>query len=101
MPVNKKLKLWCKDDMVRAIGMVHDGVPIREAADTCNVPRTTLTCRWHIEKGDYTVNYMIMTRLFINNNHVSIMNQLCTESVYNVYHFINHSCIVLYMYKCI
>ena len=29
------------------------------------------------------------------------MNQLCTESVYNVYHFINHSCIVLYMYKCI
>ena len=44
---------------------------------------------------------MIMTRLFINNNHVSIMNQLCTESVNNVYHFINHSCIVLYMYKCI
>ena len=53
MPVNKRLKLWCKDDMVRAIGMVHDGVPTREAADTCNVPRTTL--RWHIEKGDYTV----------------------------------------------
>ena len=35
MPVNKRLKLWCKDDMVRAIGMVHDGVPTREAADTC------------------------------------------------------------------
>ena len=47
MPVIKRLKLWCKDDMVRAIGMVHD------AANTCNVPRTTL--RWHIEKGDYTV----------------------------------------------
>ena len=53
MPVNKRLKLWCKDDMVRAIGMVRDGVPTREAADTCNVPRTTL--RRHLEKGDYTV----------------------------------------------
>ena len=53
MPVNKRPKLWCKDDMVRAIGMVHDRVPTREAADTCNVPRTTLG--WHIEKGDYTV----------------------------------------------
>ena len=28
------------------------------------------------------------------------MNQLCNESVYNVYHFINHSCVVLYMHKC-
>ena len=37
--------------MVRVIGMVHDGVPTREAADTCNAPRTTL--RRHIEKGDY------------------------------------------------
>ena len=53
MPLNKRIKLWCKDDMVRAIVMVRDGVPTREAAETCNVPRTTL--RRHIEKGDYTV----------------------------------------------
>ena len=53
MPVNKRIKLWCKDDMVRAIVMVHDGVPNHEAAETCNVPTTTL--RQHIEKGDYTV----------------------------------------------
>ena len=24
MPVNKRMKLWCKDDMVRAIVMVRD-----------------------------------------------------------------------------
>ena len=45
-------------------------------------------------------NFTIMTRLFINNNHLSIMNQLCTENVYNVYHFINHIvAVVLYTYK--
>ena len=53
MPVNKRIKLWCKDDMVRAIVMVRNGVPTREAAETCNVPRTTL--RRHTEKGDHTV----------------------------------------------
>ena len=52
MSVNKKIKLWCKDDMVGAIVMVRNVVPTREAAETCNVPRTTIGR--HIEKGDYT-----------------------------------------------
>ena len=29
MPVNKRIQLWCIDDMVRAIVMVRNGVPTR------------------------------------------------------------------------
>ena len=36
MAVIKRIKLWRKDDMVRAIVMVRDWVPTREAAETCN-----------------------------------------------------------------
>ena len=36
MAVIKRIKLWCKDDMVRAIVMVRDWVHTREAAETCN-----------------------------------------------------------------
>ena len=45
--------------------MVRDGVPTREAAETCNVPRTTL--RRHIEKGDYTV---CLSLQFYNNDAI-------------------------------
>ena len=48
MPVNKRLKLWCKDDMVRAFGMVHDGVPTRESRVTFRLVGPPL-CQYQLQ----------------------------------------------------
>ena len=91
MPVNKRIKLWCKDDMVRAIVMVRNAVPTREPV-MCPEPRLDGIHKEVTTQSVSHCNFIIITRLFINNNHLSIMNQLCTENVCTVYHFINHSC---------
>ena len=42
MPGDKRFNIWCKDDMVRAITVMRDGVPTLKAVESCNIPITTL-----------------------------------------------------------
>ena len=61
--------IWCKEDMMRAINVVQDGIPTWEAVESCNVPRTTL--RRNLEKG-----HSLHTTLSFYNNCMVISHNI-------------------------
>ena len=59
MPENKRFKLWCTEDMVRAIIVVRYGVPTLEVAESCIVPKTMIGR--HMAIGHYIHHYHMIT----------------------------------------
>ena len=60
--------------------MVRNGVPPakRRKPVMCPEPRLDGIQKEVTTQSVSHCNFIIMTRLFINNNHLSIMNQLCS-----------------------